>query len=284
MASVAVYRIEKHTRSFTICGALEAGIKRIGDRVRIHNEAHYVQPDADVAVFYGQMGNLPKVLAEYVAAGRTAVCVDLGYWARKQAGRGGKLTGYHKFAVNARHPTKYFRARPHDDSRVRALGLALKPWRAGKHILVAGMSAKSAKVEGFGPEEWERAAVQALREHTDRPIVYRPKPSWKDATQIEGTTFSPAEQSLEEVLSDCHMVVTHHSNAAADGLVDGVPAMCVDGVALPMGISEFAQVEQPVFPEDRQAWLADVSWCQFHLAEIAKGIPWRHLKDEGLVP
>lgn len=133
-------------------------------------------------------------------------------------------------------------------------------------------------------EEWERNAVAALRKVTDRKIVYRPKPSWTGAKPIEGTSFSPRSESLNDVLRDCHAVVTHHSNTAVDALVAGVPVFCLEGVASPLALDDLASIENPVTPDGREQWAADVAWTQFSVKEMQCGLAWRHLKDEGVVP
>jgi hypothetical protein len=284
---VAIYAIAGHRRSTTTCHAMFSGIKAAGDRPRLFMETDYRAPMHDAAVFYGYTATLRQVMADYIAVGRQAVYIDLGYW-----GREGQH-GHHKVAVNSRHPTDYFQRRRHDDRRAHALGLNVADWKAGgAHILLAGMGAKAAEAEGFQPEAWEREAISRIRGYSNRPIVYRPKPSWTQAKPISGTTFSWGgpeprgvyrTQRLHEVLAGCHAVVTHHSNVAVEGIVAGIPAFCWKGVALPMSSQDFSQIEYPLHPEGRQQWLNDICYTQWNVAEMHQGLPWRHLKDEGLI-
>lgn len=263
-----------------IAAALLNGFAAIGETARLFNagERGVLAP---VAVFYGFDPDLRRVFAEYRRAGCTVVTVDLGFWARKE---GGARAGYHKVSVNGRHPTAYFQTRKHDASRIEALGVAVRPWRqGGKTILVAGMSAKSAGVEGFTPEQWERQAIAVLKRHTDRPIVYRPKPSWRDAMPIEGARFEPHLDGLEGLLGDCHAVVTHHSNVGVDALAAGVPVFSVEGVATRLGLADLALIDKPRRDDGREQFMADLAWCQWTPREMASGTCWRHLKDEGLV-
>jgi hypothetical protein len=71
---------------------------------------------------------------------------------------------------------------------------------------------------------------------------------------------------------------------AVDALMAGVPVFCVDGVASAICPSDLSAIESPYMPDDRQAWAEDVAWCQFTLSEITRGIPFRHFKEEGLIP
>lgn len=262
-----------------VAQAMALGIQRTGETAQIH-ESTVPGVIAEIAVFYGFDPNLRERFAEYRAAGRTVVFVDLGYWGRKE---GGARAGYHKVTVNGRHPTGYFQDRPHDASRFAHFGLKVQPWRKGKgaSIIVAGMSAKSAAVEGYGPEQWERQAIATLRQHSKRPIIYRPKPSWRDAQPIAGVLYGIG--GLESLLADCHAVVTHHSNVGVDALLAGVPVFSVEGVASCMGSSDLAEIEAPRRDGDREQFMADLAWCQWTPAEMRQGLLWRHLKREGLV-
>lgn len=275
---VAVYRIAGHRRSNVVCDALMRGIVAAGDEAVSRDEASYAGVDADCCAFYGLENRTPTLFADY-ARERKAVYVDLGYFGRRM---GGRFTGFHKLCVNDRHPTAYFQARKHDHSRARALSVRAQPWKAGRHVVVAGMSDKGARAEGFAPEQWERETIAEIRKHTDRPIVYRPKPSWKGARPIEGCGYSIRED-VEAALKGAHCVVSHHSNVNVDALLEGVPSFTWKGVAEPMSLQDLARIEKPWRPDDREQWAADICWTQFSIAEIAAGVAWRHLRTEGIL-
>lgn len=286
-AAVVIYKIQGNGRSLAVCQAMALGITACGDRVDVRWDGQYRRPASeDVAVFYGLHGKLPQVFKDYPAHGKRAVHIDLGYWGRHH---NGNRLGYHKFVVSppatGRHPTEYFQNRKHDGKRAAVFGVKALPWRkSGTHILIAGMGPKSCGIEGFPVEGWERAAIAQLRAVTDRPIMYRPKPSHKGAEPIGGTIFSdPNKESLEQALIDCHAVVTHHSNVAVDALVEGVPAFAMQGVAVPLALQDLRQIEKPIRPDNRESWINDVSYTQFNVDEMRSGVVWRHLKDEGLV-
>lgn len=276
---IAVYQIRDHRRSRVICDAMAEGIASIGDTVIRRSADAYVRPEADIAVFYGLEGRTPKLFEDYKRTGK-AVYVDLGYWGRHH---GGRWTGYHKVAVNSRHPTAYFQNRAHDGKRAAVFRLSAQPWASGSRILIAGMGDKGARAERFEPEQWERAAIAEVRRHSAREIVYRPKPSWKAAKPIPGTSFSCRDEQIHKFLGTFHAIVTHHSNLAVDGLIEGVPVFTHEGVASAMGLQDLSKIENPYRPEGRQQWLNDIAYTQFSVAEMAKGIAWRHLKEDGLV-
>lgn len=279
--TVDVYVVAGIGRSQAICAAMHAGILAAGDAPRLKPEASYTSPAASVAVFYGFGGKLPNVMADYRAAGLATVFIDLGYFGRLE---GGRLEGYHKVSVNARHPDAYFQRRCHDASRLTPFDITLRPWGRGRSILVAGMSCKHARSDGLGPQQWEQEAIAALRKFTDRPICYRPKPNDRSARPIAGVGYSGPNEPLASALTDCHAVVTHHSNVAIDGAIAGVPSFSQAGVGTAIGLQDLAQIEAPIYPKHREQWLADITWCQWTVAEMRSGAVWRHLKDEGLIP
>jgi len=274
----------KRTKYISRC--MYDGIKTVDPTVAYVDESHYRGPEAPVAVFYSLREKLWDIFNTYRSTpGLTAVYVDLGYWGRKM---GGQLEGYHKISVNARHPTAYFQRVKHNATRrLPEFGLEVKPFRkGGEHILLAGMGDKAASAEGLKAEQFERNAIAELRKYTDRPIIYRPKPSWEQAMPIEGTIFSNKLQDLSEVMNDkCYCVVTHHSNVGADAIIAGIPVITLEGVATVMARTEFSQINDLNYPEEgREQWINDICYTQFRPSEMRKGIAWRHLKEEGLVP
>ncbi len=288
---VAVYTIKGHTRSRITCEAMAAGIAWHGDKVHVIDESRWKgTADAQVAVFYGLEGNTPAIFEHYrTTPGLKAVYIDLGYWGRRE---GGRFTGYHKIVVNNRHPNAYLMEKAMPPDRFQRFGVTIKPPRQvdGKrqqhqHILLAGMGDKGAIAEGYQPEEWERAAIRVLRQYTTREIVYRPKPSWKTAGPIEDTRYSHRDINLEVELADCWAVFTHHSNVAVDAVIEGIPVYCEDGAGTFVAFALPESVEQPYIPKahGREQWAANLAYCQWSIAEMKQGLPWQHLKTEGLV-
>ena len=268
-------------RASVICTAMAEGITRCGDDVVNIKAEFYNGVDCDGAVHYGLRAQNRDAFIAYKKA-NFSVYIDLGYWGRRE---GGTNQGFHKMAVNSRHPDKYFMKVDHPSDRFNHFGLAIKPWQKnGKHILVAGMGAKAALIEGFKAGDWEDAAVKEIRRYSDRPIVYRPKPSWSDPIKIRGTTFSDRRQRLQEVFQDCYAVVSHHSNVCVEALLEGIPVFCYHGVAREMGLRELALIDSPLYPDNRLQWASNIAYTQWRPEEMATGDPWRLLKDEGIIP
>lgn len=236
----------------------------------------------DLVMFYGYSKVLRDVGEEYKARGGKYVVWDLGYWARKD--EHDPMQGYHRFAVNVYHPTGFEVAGTYRDDR---LGLLPKVkgnlWDQKGHILLAGMSEKSAGVYGLGPEEWERFAAIRLLKITRRPIVYRPKPSWLHSGQIPGAKKSDPGTSLKDDLTGCALVVTHHSNVAMDALRYGIPVHCVTGpwVGFSTPIRDYGgslSVLEPPEPLLVQKLLCALSYHQWHTKEMRSGAWWKFFR------
>lgn len=280
---VVYYEGGNARRSRAIAEAWKAGLARHGVALRVLPQEDYDGPEADVAIFYGLQDNLKRALKDYPAAGAKAVFLDLGYWGRLD---GGKLAGFHRIAVNGPHATAYFQRVKHPADRWRYFNIEPKAVkRAGRHVLLAGMSRKSAWVYDLAAEQWERAAALELARHTAREVWYRPKPSWKEASPIAGTVWMQRRATDPLPLEDCWAVVTHHSHAALEALVAGVPAFVEDGLALPLARMDLGSIEAPLYPDEaaREQLLCDVAYTQYKVSEIADGKAWRYLREEGLV-
>lgn len=215
------------------------------------------------------------------AKGRKYVYLDLGYWNRRPPGY--HWTGYHKFAINGFHPDEYFRLGNPDD-RFREQRIKIRPWDgSGRAIVVIGTTVKAAQVMGKQFQSWEKEIIQEIRKYSDRKIIYRAKPNAVEAQPIPGTVWSQTEP-LDAVFRKAHIVVMHHSNAAVDAMVYGVPIYCEEGVGRHVSIKHIRDIENPYIPDDRHEFLHDVAYCQWNCDEISQGLPWRYYRDKGLLP
>lgn len=280
MASVNVYYAQSNIRSVYAAQAAAFGLKKIGERVRLIECRNFKKIDSDYAVHYGfadKLRNVYNVYREY----STVVYLDLGYWQRRIRSR---YDGYYKFVINGRHPTGYFQNVKHSASRFNQLNVKIEDWRKGaENIIIAGLSEKAARAEGLDHQAWERQAYATLKRHTDRPIIYRPKPNCCRSRPIKGAGFDK-KSTPQQLFANAHAVVARHSNMAVEALCAGVPVFVEAGVALPMAKTNLVRIESPLYPKERLQWASDIAWTQFRLDEMKSGLPFEHLKEEGLIP
>ena len=92
----------------------------------------------------------------------------------------------------------------------------------------------------------------------------------------------PAErnnsQPLQEVMDGVDVVIGHSSTALFESVIRGIPTICTD-TQNPIAPVCSSWVNGELYHGDRSAWLHDMSYKQFTLAEIADGTAWRLLKD-----
>jgi hypothetical protein len=274
-------------REYAIANALAEGVKVHGDEIQIVNPAEVEGPDpwTDVAVFVGIKGHSRQIMEDHLAVEKHAIICDKGY----VPGPSGPRSKYVRLSVDALQPLSYFQRTPRPDDRLKKLGIKLQPVRRGIHVIVAGGSLKYALFHGFASHDgkdamttWAEKTYSKVRKYTKRPVVYRPKPSWQDAVSIDGMRFSRPPVSIEEELRDAWCLITYGSNAAVDAVIAGVPVFILgDGIAKPLGLDDLTQLDDPYYPTDEERWqfLADVSYCQWSLPELASGEGWQYTRE-----
>ena len=259
---------EKPARSKRIAKAMAIGIVKDGDQATVAPFGGLPPGMFDVTIAYGWRH--PHVFDQ----ARQFVFCDLGYWNRDAT------TGYNKVIVGGRDPSPYFRRNLPAD-RIGRLGIQVQPWRPvlgpDAHILIAGHSEKHAGTLGYRAQQWESETIAKLRAVTRRPLVYRPKPSWIDATPIDGAKFSRGP--LADDLANCWAAVSHASNVAVDALIAGIPVYVEAGPAKSLSIARLEDIESPTMPDGREQLLADLAYQQWTLDEMRSGECWRHLKQ-----
>ncbi len=219
-------------------------------------------------------------------AGSHVIMLDKGY-NRARLGAKTRQWEHWRIAVDSHHPTNRLQLRTWPGDRWEALQMQLKPWRtvtAAGHIVLAGSSAKYHAYYGLKhPTTFARNVVSQLRGLTQRPLVYRPKPSWSEATPVSKARFSRPPERIHDVLVNCHAMVTHGSNACFEALVAGVPTIVLgDGVVKPISSTDLADIEAPRLAsyEERLQLVAGLAYHQYTTAEFARGVGWQIIAEE----
>ena len=273
---VSVNILDRNGSAGPTCRAMAKGIERCGDQTVFRTDRDFNMDGYNACVLWGFVENCQKIIAHCVAKGIPYVFLDMGYWRRDDS--------YYKVSVNDRHPTHYFMKTKLPPDRFNQLRLPIKDWRrsSGGHILLAGMSGKAAWAWKLPSEQFERDMVAALRKITTREVVYRPKPSWPEARPIHGARFD-RKGSLAAALASAYCVISHHSNVAADALLEGIPTLTKYGVASVLGPLDLSKLDTPDYPEGREQWAYNVAYSQWRLDEMSSGACWKHLKDVRLI-
>ena len=127
--------------------------------------------------------------------------------------------------------------------------------------------------------------VDKLRRATKRNIIYRPKPSWRGFTPIDGTYLSTETQPISDILHNAHALVTYYSNASFDALAAGVPIYTVEGPAKVASIDSIDNIENAGKFQtiDRQQLFNDISYCHFIKDEISSGFMFSQFMRDSLL-
>lgn len=275
----AAYLIGGHRREGRIAAALMKGIEAEGDGFVAHPLNGDCEPDipvrdCDVALMWGV--TKARHFHAYKAVGYEAVLLDKAHVGRRN--------DFIRFSVASHQPTRYVMDIAAPPDRWEAHGIRLAERRRGRHVVLALSSQKYCDWHGYGDATVHATALLGkIRRATERPIVYRPKPSWRGARPLADGEAScpPVGGRLACLLADAHALVTHGSGACVDALIAGVPTCAVGGaVTTALRNTELGDIEDPDFPADadRLRFLCNLSYCQWTLAAIADGLAWRHVK------
>lgn len=197
---------------------------------------------------------------------------------------------YWRVSYCGHQPTDYLMGLNYPGDRAAEQGWIAKPWRkptSDGHVMFAGASLKYHKFFDLGdPTEYAEDVVRQINARTGRRVIYRPKPSWGAAAPVDGAEFSwtaskRIDHPISKDIAGAHVVVTHGSAAALDGLRAGVPAIVL-GHAVTRSISSTSldDLENPreASLEECQRLMANLAYCQFSLEEIRRGMAWKHLR------
>ena len=155
----------------------------------------------------------------------------------------------------------------------------------GSYILFAWSSAKYHIWQGIDdPHVFATKVFDELRQYTDRPIIYRPKPTWSAKEPIPGTIYQAENTTKYHDLlkKDLYAVVTHTSNAALEANFCGVPTMVLgDSIAKPISSTQIKDINNIYRPsiKEKQKLGRALSYFQWTLEEIEQGLMWILLKE-----
>ena len=197
-----------------------------------------------------------------------------------------------KVGLNGINRDAYFGDSNNDDSRKRLLGLEVKPWRtSSKYILLCGQHDKSLQWQDMPRmSNWFLNTYDEIRNHTDRPIIFRPHPrcrlehierGLKHVYRQEPKHVNGTYDSFDMGFNDIHCTISYSSNPGIHSIIEGVPAfVSTHSLAYDVAndIDFLHDIEQPLMP-DRTQWLNDYAHTEYTVDEISQGIPLKRLTD-----
>lgn len=270
-------------RERLLADAFLKGAKRHGHETQVIplTEGEPEVGNYDVACFVGVKSR--ELFQAHGRAGIPVLYFDKGY-SRHSRTDGVRGWEYWRVAINAHQPTERLdRNMPGD--RAARFGWESKPWRKrGSTIILAGSSGKYHDFYGIrNPTHYWARKVEDIRDVSDLEIVYRPKPSWREAVPIEGTRYSELPERLEALLAKAHVLVTHGSNCCFEAAMAGIPSIVLgEAVAKPISSTSLDDIVKPRLAndEERGQWLANLAWWQWNSREFYSGEAWEFLGEQ----
>ncbi len=227
------FYIADKVREIALAHAVGEAAVVAGYEYQIASNALYRRPDpaVSVACIFGVKKPSRRFLADHRAANIHTLFFDKGYTRRP-------LDKKSRFRVsaNAIQPTDYLMRVKHPADRFRATGIMFKKQRdttPDSPVLIAGSSQKFhdwfPRVSPSDAMAYYEMLVRNIRSYTQRPIIWRPKPSWKLAEPIRDTRYSEMPVTIEMELVEAHSCIVTGAGVAFHALAKGVPTYVMPG-------------------------------------------------------
>jgi hypothetical protein len=238
-------------------------------------------------LWFGQMGKNKQIWDHYRSQGKPVIVIEVGGLIRNETWKLG-INGINRDADFALDVGV-------NPDRVKKLGVELQPWVIDNkpYILICGQHAHSQQwVDMPDMETYFRETVTRVREYSDKPIVLRSHPrfrenlhfpvkdvewfkqqncEWNIAKQVQQTYDS---FDLENQLKETHFTVSYSSNAGINSVIQGIPSV-VSEHSLAYGVtSTFSDLRYP----DREDWLVDMCNIEWFADEIVE--QWLRLRQK----
>ncbi len=297
--------LSKETYAYPSLEAFAKGVQAYGDDANLITKLKYEA--CDIAVIFGDVregkGKEKRMRFKAEVKGRHIhrglIVIDTAILTRaspvghlyRRIGIDGLLRDEADFVNKDMPPDRWNKVAHHANINVR-------PWcKDGKHIVIALQRPLDASLkfsENRRPmhyKNWLMTLVKSLEKFSDIPIYVRPHPGcfgqpleeeWMQLVQKELPEYiiwDTRKCSFEELLKDCIACITYNSGAGVDAAIAGVPVVAYDSgsFAWDIAMHDVSIINNPVFPE-RTQWLNNLSYVEWNLEEIEKGLPWKHLK------
>lgn len=231
---------------------------------------------SDIAVIFGvRKSRVPvswprgEIFRQQRQNNLDVVVLETGYM-----NRGDGENHHYAAGFNGLNGRADFRNKGMKPDRWEKLGVNLKPWAKGDHIVLCAQVPWDASVDHVDYMAWLGEAADALRA-INRRVVFRPHPM-ANLGPIPGFEYST--KPIVNDLVGAHCVVAFNSNSTVEGVIEGVPAVVCDKGAMAWDVAGHSLGEVAAPPmEDREAWAADLAYSQWTLDEMRSGEAWEHL-------
>lgn len=171
------------------------------------------------------------------------------------------------------------------------LQINLKPWKKhGDYILITCQRDGGWSMDGLKVINWLHPLIQSIRKYSDRQIRVRFHPGdkkiQKHIMQLQAighkVNISSPTSSLVKDLHDAYAVVSYNSSPGVVAAIEGVPVFVLDpdrSQARDVANIALANLENPSYEFDREAWLRRLAMSHWSLDELRSGECWKHMRN-----
>jgi hypothetical protein len=264
-----LYREYGALNSGPLFDAFSSGLRNLGHTETSTNE--------DVAVIWsvlwrGRMKPNERIYQTAIKNNKPVIIIEVGNLKRGQTWRVslGNVNSQGKFGNDV----------DLDPDRSKKLGVNLQNFTGKRRpeILLCGQLSDSLQWQNMpAMESWVTSNITAIREYTDRKIVFRPHPRQAIRSNFAGISVEipkkiPNSYDDYAINYNYHCVINHNSGPTVQAAIAGTPVVCdQSGLAWPVS-STIQNIEAPTLP-DRADWFLKLCHTEWTVDEIQKGLP-----------
>ena len=311
----------KRGNSYELLYHLKEGIEAAGDEAVIVNEnmsgptvEGEMTPTAPMAAMFGYGGDKQmhhtkgrrRELADHCRAKKIPLITF----------DGGLLSSFGNVSTSPDHHFRVSLYTPMNDGNflsdnspsdrwemlVKKFNVKYEPWRKSNPadpIIFVMQPKDNWSMNELDPIDWFKGVYEKLRPITNRKFIVRPHPNnvsnilerekeLPNDVEIQYTKkhFVGDEKKyyrfhFQDVITNCHAVVTHNSTASVDSCVRGIPTFVTSDLALcwPVANKDLSKIESPNYP-DRTQWVNDLGYKLWSIKEIRDGTVYKRFKSK----
>ena len=237
-------------------------------------------------LWYGRMAGNKRIWDHYRSQNKPVIVIEVGGLVRNKTWKLG-INGINRdadFAVEEYMP----------NDRLHKFGIVLQPWRQdGDYVLICGQHGYSEQWRNMPDmDTYYKNTISEVRRHTDKPIVVRSHPRFREGLhwscdtewyKQQGVTWNIPKHiqqtydsfDLEHMLNHTYFTVSHSSNAGISSVIQGVPAVVSKhSLAYDVGTEIGTWLSKP----DRNNWLNRMSYTEWFADEI--GSQWLRIREK----
>ena len=304
--SVAVYALSTpNVGEKNILADFGLGVHYSGDKIHVISSDVYIKEDADVHVIFGswkprtdQHHLVKNMVVDYCKENnKPFICFETPLIGRKKVEQVMKdeyfRVGINGFLADTGNFNNINCPRDRWDKIKENLDIELRPWRQdGDRITIALQLPGDASLRGANISKWAydtaRKVKNILSEFgIEKRIVIRTPQLPRQFENIEKLQDLGCEieigtkENLNDSFRNCWAAITYSSGYAIDAIINGVPVIACDPGSFAYEVSSndvnFIMDPKIMTNDERQQWLQDLSYAQWHKRELGKA--WRHLRD-----